>query len=56
MSNSEKPVNMSPGLKTCSNQASDEVQDMLPQNAAPWRIQYLKLKDFKKTAETGRSL
>ena len=56
MSNSEKPLNVHPGLKTCSNQAYDEVQDMPPQNAAPWHIQYLKLKEFKKTAETGRSL
>ena len=30
----------------------DEVQDMLPQNMAPWRTEYFKLKKF----EGGRSL
>lgn len=32
------------------------VQDMLPQNMAPWCFKYLKMEKFEKMAETGRSL
>lgn len=35
---------------------SDGVQDTLPQNMAPWPSEYLKLKEFEKPAEAGRSL
>jgi len=32
------------------------VQNMLPQNLAPWHIKYFKLKDFKKTAGTEKPI
>lgn len=34
----------------------DRIQDMLPQNIAPWHFEYLKLKEFAKTVAAGRSL
>lgn len=32
------------------------IQDMLPQNMAPWHIEYLRLKELEKMEEAGRSL
>ena len=34
----------------------DNIEDMLPQNMAPWRINYFKLKRFEKMAEAERVL
>lgn len=36
--------------------AIDGVQDTLPLNVAPWHLEYFKLKESEKIAETGRLL
>lgn len=53
--------NMQSGIKYVSwvfqlHHTTYGVQDTVPQNIAPWHIAYLKLKEFKKTAEAERSL
>lgn len=35
---------------------NDRVQNILPQNMAPWQIDYFKVKDFGKTTEAKMSL
>lgn len=33
----------------------ERIQDILPQNMGPWYMEHLKLKEFEKMAEEGRS-
>lgn len=44
---------MSTSLMTLCN---DGLQDMLPQNVAPWLIDSFRVKEFEKMADAGRSL
>lgn len=36
------------GTKALQRQHADEVQDVLPQNIAPWHTEYFKMKEFEK--------